>query len=125
MKSTHCQCTSELLNIELPPFDRGEKTRFVEHILDVLNESRFGPHRPYQLAMVLSDDPSPEKPVFYDLTPVGPLPSMEMEIFKRDVIEAVERDIATKRLLAMSAAAGAGTGPHRPPTTLARGSPPK
>lgn len=123
MKSTHCQCKSERLNIELPTFDRGEKAKFVEYILDVLLESRFGPNRPYQRLVVLYDDPSPEKQVFFDLTPLGPLPSMEMEIFKLEVIEAVERDIAARRLLAMSAAAGEGKASHRPTTTLARGSP--
>ena len=123
MKSTHCQCTSERLNIELPTFERDERTKFVEHILDVLNESRFGPHRPYPWVLVLTDDPSPEKPVLFDLTPVGPLPSMEMEIFKQEVIEAVEREIAVRRLKAMSAAAGAGTDQLHPPTTLARSSP--
>ena len=122
-ENTRCQCRSKRLDIELPSFDRDERTKFVEHILDVLNESRFGPHRPYQLVMVLSDEPSPEKPVFFDLTPLGLLPSMEMEIFKHDVIEAVERDIAIRRRTAMSAAAGSGNGPHASPITLARGSP--
>jgi hypothetical protein len=122
MKSTHCQCGSERLNIELPAFDRGERTRFVEHVLDVLLESRFGPLRPYPFFMVFPDGPVPGTPVLYDLMPVGPLPSMEMGIYKRKVIEAVERDIAGRRRPVMSAAAG--TGPHRPPTTLARGSPP-
>jgi hypothetical protein len=120
MKSTHCQCGSERLNIELPAFDRGERTRFVEHVLDVLLESRFGPLRPYPFFMVLTDGPSLEKPVLYDLMPLGPLPSSEIKIFKR---EAVERDIAGRRRPVMSAAAGAGQ--HRPPTTLARGSPPQ
>ena len=122
-ENTRCQCKCEPLNIKLGPFVRDERTKYVEHILDVLVESRYGPHRPYQLLVNLTDEPTVDNPVFYDLTPVGPLPSIEMEIFKREVLEAVERDIAVRRLTAMSAAAGAGPGSHHSPTTLARGSP--
>ncbi len=65
-----CHCKSQRLNIKLEPFNRDERTRFVENALALLVESRFGPGFVYAPAeMTFFGLPPCE--VNFDLMPPG------------------------------------------------------
>ncbi len=58
---------SKPLSIKLLPTPPDEKLAFVQNVLDVLIESRYGPGRSTQMAYNLSDRPELEPCVFLDL----------------------------------------------------------
>ena len=124
-EKTGCHGNCERLNIRLGPFERDERTKFVEHVLDVMLESRFGPN--LALAFFLFDDlvPAPEDPkhILFDLMPSGPLVSNGMRIYSRESVKTVERDLVLRRLAASSTAASQNYIQQTSPNSLARGSP--
>ena len=122
-ENTHCHCNCETLNIKLGTFDRDERTKYVEHVLDVMQASRYAPDRPYQLLTNITDDPTVDEPVFYDLTPAGPMPSLDMDYYTEESIAEMARACVTNRLAKMDAAEYAALAAEYSPTTLARGSP--
>lgn len=82
------------LNIRMPGMPFNEKLAFVENVLDILIESRFGPSRVSQLVVNLSDQPELEPAVFYDLTDEGLIPCYALSPVGRNgcqVVEAVFR----------------------------------
>ncbi len=123
-ENPQCHCNCESLNIKLGPFARDERTKYVEHVLDVLVASRYAPDRPYQLLTRIRNEPTVDEPVFYDLTPAGPMPSMDMDYYKEEFIAAIARDLVERRLAAMDADELEALASQFSPTTLARGSPP-
>ena len=122
-ENTPCHCKCERLNVNLGHFERDERTRYIEHVLDVMEASRYAPDRPYPLFTRIRNEPTVDQPVFYDLTPAGPMPSMDMDYYKEEFIAAVARDFVERRLAAMDEAALEELASQFSPTTLARGSP--
>ena len=122
-ENAHCHCKRERLNVKLGPFERDERTKYIEHVLDVMQASRYAPDRPYRLLTRITDEPNVEEPVFYDLTPEGPVPSIEMDYYKDEFIAEIARAFVMRRLAAMDAAALEELASQYSPTTLARGSP--
>src|SRR5687768_2531535 len=122
-KNTYCHCKRERLSIKLGPFERDERTKYVEHVLDVMKASRYAPDRPYRLLTRIRNEPTVDEPVFYDLTPAGPMPAMEMDYYKEEFIAALARDFVMRRLAAMDAEEYEALASQYVPTTLARGSP--
>ena len=122
-ENTRCHCNCESLNIKLGPFERDEKTRYIEHVLDVMQASRYAPDRPFQLLTRIRNEPTVDEPVFYDITPAGPIPSLDMDHYKEEFIAAIARDFVMRRLARMNDAELEALAAEFSPTTLARGSP--
>ncbi len=78
------------LNIRMPGMPFNEKLAFVENVLDILIESRFGPSRVSQLVVNLSDKPELEPVVFYDLTDEGLTPCYALSPVGRNGYQVVE-----------------------------------
>ena len=78
------------LNIRMPGMPFNEKLAFVENVLDILIESRFGPSRVSQLVVNLSDEPELEPAVFYDLTDEGFTPCYALSPVGRNGYQVVE-----------------------------------
>lgn len=122
-KCHHCRNArnSKPLSIRLEPTPPDEKLAFVQSVLDVLIESRFGPGRSTQLAYNLSDRPELESAVFLDLedgqmTPcytVGPEGRYHYQVMEMCYRKAKQMESVKPRL----------TGDTSSPQTLGRGSP--
>ncbi len=67
-ENTTCHCNCESLGIELGPVVLDERTKYVEHVLDVLRASRTAPDRPYLLLTRIKNEPTVDKAVSHDLT---------------------------------------------------------
>lgn len=112
---------SKPLSIRLEPTPPDEKLAFVQSVLDVLIESRFGPGRSTQLAYNLSDRPELEPGVFLDIedglmTPcyaVGPEGRYHYQVM----------EMVYRRLKQMESAEPRPRGETTSPQTLSRGSP--
>lgn len=101
-----------------------ERAEYVKSVCDVLIESRFGPGRPSQLVVQLSDRPELEPAVFYDLLDDEMVPCYEIfpdGRYHYQVAEAAFRKEKERRLAAERAHANAAS--RKTPSSLARGSP--
>ena len=67
-----------------------EKARYVNFVLDILIESRFGPGRVDKSIIKLSDRPELEQAVFYDLTDAGMIPCYALSPVGRNGYQLVE-----------------------------------
>jgi hypothetical protein len=122
--NTPCHCKNERLNIDLVPFERDERTKYIEHVLDVLLDSRYGPNRQYPTPVDLKPRTDVYEPEFYDSRPHNPLPTIYMDLYKQEFITGITRDLVMKPQQVIDPAAQGVHAAQNSPTTLARGSPP-
>jgi hypothetical protein len=118
-----CRCHSETLNINLLPFDRDERAVYVESVLDVLCESRFGPghiYDPHELWF----SAVPSEFVNFDLMPSN-FAGEQSGSFSPGPIGFSSDQITGGRLSPFRPFINASAliPLHRSPSTLARGSP--
>ena len=118
--TSRCPQKISLDSITLDP-----RRAYIDDVLAILNESRFGSGRRFQLITRLATDPESRHTVFMDATPQGPLPSYSIwETTYRRHIAMVE-ELMIRRLAEQGRLEGIIDKAFRSlsPTTLARGSP--
>jgi hypothetical protein len=101
------------------PFN--EKLAYVESVLDVLMESRFGPGRATQLVVNISNCPELEPAVFFDLIGGEMVPCYEVSPEGRFGYQVVEAEFRKAKRMGL-----VGTRPNpaaRSPANFGRGSP--
>lgn len=105
----------------MPAFGPNEKAVYVQSVLDVLIESRFGPGRSTQLVVNISNSPELEPAVFFDLIDGEIVPCYEMSPVGRYGSQVVEAEFRKAKRMGL-----VGTRPNpaaRSPANFGRGSP--
>ncbi|MFZ1702078.1 MAG: hypothetical protein WBO10_11880 [Pyrinomonadaceae bacterium] len=125
MRRCHVHSTSRQdlgwVRLDPLPFDR--RAAYVQSVCDVLIESRFGPGRPSQLVVHLSDRPELDPSVFYDMISGEMVPCYEMCPYGRSHYQVLEVAFRRSKEARLADGSNGSNGAHKSTATLARGSP--
>lgn len=109
------------LNIRLEPTAPDKKLAFVQNVLDVLIESRFGPGRPTHIVLHLSNRPELESGVFLDFDDGEMTPCYAQDPEGRYHYQVAE--MCYRKFKAKEAERSQPKGANDSPQGLGRGSP--